>query len=72
MHQDDDHLVSGFSDIFAGLQVSGNLEYNLLSNLVVLKMYIKIPFRRFPSHEVSVFSEVFEVVETSETFWSSS
>ena len=25
-HQEDDHLVSGFSDMFAGLQVSGNLE----------------------------------------------
>ena len=42
VHQEDDHLVSGFSDIFAGFQVSGNLETgNLLTNLVILR---KSPF----------------------------
>ena len=48
-HQEDDNLVSGFSDIFPGFQVSGNLETgNLVTDLVILKMYIKVLFRRFP------------------------
>ena len=52
-HQEDDHLVSGFSDIFfTGFQVSGNLETgNLVTDLVILKMYCHV--HKSPFQEVS-------------------
>jgi hypothetical protein len=43
-HQEDVHLVSVFSDVFTGFQVSGNLETwkpgNLHSSGLVLKRYV--------------------------------